>query len=306
MTGPRRPNGEWNGRGAGRAVVLASGAAIALTVCSLGTPASVLAAARPLAPPGLDARALDQTFLFAGPVAQTATAPPEAVAAEVHVIGAVGGGTWPNPDHSGPYVTGGDGAEVSGRIAVTPGEVLTLRVGGFGGDADANRHPGEGGWGGTGYGGRGGSGQDGDGGGGGGASTIEIGGETIVVAGGGGGGGARGLTSTFDEGGPGGSSGATVDPGHDGEGIGAGTGGAGAGRDQPSGGSGGAGRYTGGGGGGGGGAASSHYTSRLETPSVSRHATADGNGVIIITWISARQGRIPGHWRVSLGGNRCV
>lgn len=56
----------------------------------------------------------------------------------------------------GQTLTGGDGAEVTGRLIVTPGQVLTAKVGGYGGDANDDRYPGDGGWGATGRGGRGG------------------------------------------------------------------------------------------------------------------------------------------------------
>jgi hypothetical protein len=255
-------------------------------------------------------------FSYIGPVAQTAIVPPGAGAVDVRVTGGRGGGTWPYEDHSGAYVTGGDGAQVSGQIAVSPGEIMTLRVAGFGGDADAEFQPGKGGWGATGYGGRGGSGSHGDGGGGGGATSIEIRGETVVIAGGGGAGGGRGFTVGVDAGGPGGSSGATVDPGHNGKGPGAGKGGGGAGHGEPAGGIGGKGSYTGGGGGGGGagatggsggggggfggggggggGAGSSRYTSRLEAPSVVRAGLNDGNGLVFLTWVEVTPARF-GH-----------
>lgn len=236
-----------------------------------------------------------------GPVAQTVVVPAGVTTADVRVIGGKCGGSQTPAD---PYVTGGDGAQVSGRIAVTAGQVLTLKVAGYGGDADFDIHPGAGGWGATGNGGRGGGASYGDGGGGGGASAVEIGGEMVVVAGGGGGAGGVGIYYT--RGGPGGSSGGTVDPGHNGTGLGAGKGGGGGAESHGAGGggrngsnlggagggggagarggAGGAGGGTGGGGGGGGGAGSSHYTARLEAPVVVRGGTSDGNGLIFITW----------------------
>jgi hypothetical protein len=243
-----------------------------------------------------------EQFGYVGAVAQRVVVPAGAKSAEVRVIGGKGGGTKTQLN----TITGGDGAQVSGQITVSPGEVLTLKVAGYGGDADENVHPGAGGWGATGNGGRGGGSSNGDGAGGGGASGLEIGGQTVVLAGGGGGGGGRGFASRFDVGAPGGSSGTTVDPGHNGKGLGAGKGGAGAGHSGPTGGGGGNGTNqggagggggagatggqggggggTGGGGGGGGGAGSSHYTSQLHAPSVVRGTTSDGNGLIFITW----------------------
>ena len=243
---------------------------------------------------------LTEIFNYSGEVAQTTVVPVGATIAHVWVLGGMGGGT----SSAGKSVTGGDGALVSGRIAVSPGQLLTMRVAQRGHDGNGKVSPGDGGWGGTGRGGRGGSGygykDERDGAGGGGASSLEIGGETIVVAGGGGGGGGNGFDALFDPGGPGGSSGTTVDPGHNGKGSGGGKGGGGEANGQPAGGSGGSstpsaigggggggggGGRTGGGGGGGGGAGSSYYTSRLLEPTVKRGGgSIDGNGRIVITW----------------------
>jgi hypothetical protein len=290
--GRSRPAAGWRG-------VLAAGAAVAMAAWGAWVPVSAAASASVRLP----AASLTETFGYVGPVAQTVTVPAGASLAEVRVIGGKGGGTR-TAEYS---VTGGDGAQVSGRIAVTPGQVLRLQVAGYGGDAPfEGDHPGGGGWGATGYGGRGGASDLGKGGGGGGASGLEIGGETVVLAGGGGGAGGRGFAARFDRGGPGGSSGATVDPGHNGTGPGAGKGGVGGvklsgpggngdngsylagdggggGAGYRGGGGGGGGGF-GGGGGGGGGAGSSHYTSLLQAPAVIRGGTSDGNGLIFITW----------------------
>jgi hypothetical protein len=246
-----------------------------------------------------------ETFTYRGPSAdQSVIVPGGASVADVRIIGGKGGGA----KSGDTYITGGDGALVTGKIAVTAGQTLRLRVAGFGGDADGNRNPGAGGWGATGYGGRGGGSSRGDGGGGGGASSIEIGTPAVrvAVAGGGGGAGGMGFAGGSDAGGPGGSTGVTVDPGHNGKGIGAGKGGGGAANGVPAGGGGGNGSNlggagggggagligggggggggTGGGGGGGGGAASSDVTSLLTASSVVRGVTSDGNGLIVITW----------------------
>jgi len=215
--------------------------------------------------------------------------------------------------------TGGDGARVTGIVVVRPGQVLTVQVGGYGGNSQGNHNPGPGGWGPTGNGGRGGGSHgfhaSADGGGGGGASSLGVAdcsgclASTVALAGGGGGAGGRGYDSGVDAGGPGGSSGATVDSGHGGKGPGAGGGGGGGTNSSPAGGGGGngsnaggggggggagsvggrggGGGSTGGGGGGGGGAGSSHDTAALLTPTVVRGRTSDGNGVVQITWITS-------------------
>jgi hypothetical protein len=282
---------------------------VALTVAAWGVWAPVPASGQ--APPAPSAT---ETFTYQGAVSQTAVVPADVSMADVRVVGGKGGGS-----HSGDtYITGGDGAQVSGVIAVTPGEVLTVEVGGVGGDvANNSTDPGEGGWGATGDGGRGGdSDYYLDGGGGGGASSLEIANcegcasSTVAVAGGGGGGGGRGLFSGPYDGGPGGSSGATVDPGHNGKGPGAGKGGQGGANGVPSGGSGGGSGYalggggggggagilggtgggggvSGGGGGGGGGAGSSQVSSRLTDPSVVRGSTSDGNGLVVVAWANS-------------------
>jgi hypothetical protein len=292
-TGWARPAAGWRG-------VLAAGTAVVIAAWGAWAPVSGLASASARLP----AASLTETFGYVGPVAQAVIVPAGASAAEVRVVGGKGGTT----ETSGRSTTGGDGAQVSGRIAVTPGQVLTLKVAGHGGDPGDYYHPGEGGWGATGDGGQGGinSGATGDGAGGGGASGLEVDGHTVVTAGGGGGAGGWGVLSFYYHGGPGGSSGATADPGHNGDGPGAGKGGGGAANGQPAGGgggdgssfagggggggagftggAGGSGGALGGGGGGGGGAGSSHYTSRLVAPAVVRGSTSDGNGLIFITW----------------------
>jgi hypothetical protein len=247
---------------------------------------------------------LTETFGYIGAAAQSVVVPVGASTVLVSVIGGKGGGTRRRL----ATVTGGDGAHVTGTMAVTAGEQLRLLVAGRGGDGAGRTHPGDGGWGATGYGGRGGSAFNGsnDGGGGGGASAIEIGDAPAVIAGGGGGAGGGGVDVTFSRGGPGGSSGATVDSGHNGSGPDAGRGGVGGVKVSGPGGGGDNGSYTGGGGGGGaagyrgggggggggffggggggGGGGSSHYTAALETARVVRGVTADGNGLITLTW----------------------
>jgi hypothetical protein len=259
------------------------------------------------------ASSVTDTFEYRGPVAQSVEVPAGAKTADVRIVGGKGGGVSQADDS---YITGGDGAQVTGRLVVSPGVIVTLRVGQRGGDGTKNTSPGEGGWGATGNGGRGGSAHgyrdNRDGGGGGGSSSLELPdcvgcrGSLTVLAGGGGGSGGSGFARYFNGGGPGGSSGTTVDPGHDGKGPGAGKGGGGGNRSIPhgeaggnasnwggggggggagqAGGSAGGGGGTGGGGGGGGGAGSSSTPAQLLSPSVVRGGTSDGNGLIAITW----------------------
>jgi hypothetical protein len=125
--------------------------------------------------------------------------------------------------------TGGMGAHATSTISVTPGETLTVVVGGQGGAAtDSNDDacegqtdvgtPGGAGFGGGGAGGTGGC-PAGAGGGGGGATWILRGSTPLLVAAGGGGGGGAG-----DSAGPalaGGTGGASGSAGHDGDNAGA-------------------------------------------------------------------------------------
>jgi len=275
-------------------------------------PASVARAA-PAAPVPLGGArppvaVVTETFGYVGPMDQSTVVPQGVSSVRLRVIGGHGGA-----DCAHGYCTGGgDGAEVTGTIAVTAGQVLTLKVAGRGGDNNGNTNPGDGGWGWA-TGGRGGSatGSASDGAGGGGASSVAISAcagceaSLAAVAGGGGGTGGTGYFPSVDTPGPGGSSGATADSGHDGGGPGSGSGGAGAGNGSSSGGGGGAGEHLGGagggggagstggaggggggfgGGGGGGGGAGSSLTTGLTSPVVVRGTTGDGNGLIEVTW----------------------
>ena len=115
-----------------------------------------------------------QTFNFTG-AAQTYTVPANVTSLTIDAMGAQGGGSLPSPG-SNP---GGLGGRVQTTLSVTPGEVLTINVGGT---TTSNT----GGWNG------GGSGTS-NGAGGGGGSDIRSGGtglaNRVVTAGGGGGGG---------------------------------------------------------------------------------------------------------------------
>jgi hypothetical protein len=115
------------------------------------------------------------TYLFTGS-RQLFTVPAGVTSLQVVAVGGQGGSGLGGP--------GGYGAKVAGTLAVTPGNVLYVYVGGNGGNAsgaDANGQPG-----GFPDGGAGGNGSPG-GGGGGGVSDIEIPFQPIVVAAGGGG-----------------------------------------------------------------------------------------------------------------------
>jgi hypothetical protein len=286
---------------------LVGGAAVAVGAWGVWMPASasasVSAAVRPAA-------LRTVTFGYVGPMGQNVTVPAGVTYADVRVIGGHGGSTGGTSN----FVVGGDGAQVSGLLPVYPGQVLTLYVAGAGGTG-SHGSPGGGGWGATGYGGSGGNGSGlygAAGAGGGGASGIESGPNTFVLAGGGGGGGGTGFDYMFDRGGPGGSSSEFgADPGHNGKGPGAGAGGAGAATGEGPGGGGGNSSYNGGGGGGGGagwlggaggggggfgaggggggGAGAWHYSLLLRDPRVIRGSTSDGNGLIIITWITGNR-----------------
>ncbi len=279
---------------AGR-TLLAAGAAVAITALGAWTPATA-AVRSPV-------RSLTETFGYVGSRPQEVVVPPGVSAATLRVIGGMGGSN----SQTSRFVTGGDAAQVTGQIAVSPGEVLTLRVAAAGAGANAEGGNGTGGWGGTGNGGDGAHGTYCDGAGGGGATTVDIGSTTIIIAGGGGGAGGEGWLPYADAGGPGGSSGTTVDAGHNGTGAGAGKGGGGAASGVPAGanggrgsagggggGGGGAGAIGGGGGGGGGfgaggggggGAGSSYYSSLLQGPSVIRGTSPYGYGQVFIDWL---------------------
>lgn len=154
-----------------------------------------------------------QTFTAVGTA--TFTVPAGVTQLNVTAFGARGGnganfGT-------GDGAVGAAGARVTTTMAVTPGEVLDIVVGGRGADAVVSVG-GSGGFNGGGNGATTLSGVTEGGGGGGGASDLRRGGTRLVVAGGGGGGGG------FPTGGPGGAGGQSGDPGNIGAGPGAGGG----------------------------------------------------------------------------------
>ncbi|HUA46456.1 MAG TPA: hypothetical protein VMA77_14595 [Solirubrobacteraceae bacterium] len=282
-----------------------------LVLASLAVVSATRGAQRVKTDGSVAAGAVTETYTYRGEVAQKVAVPAGVDAARVRAVGGRGASV-------GDYAGGGYGAQVRGTIHVTPGQVLTLRVGGRG-SGSGSGHGGAGGWGATGYGGRGGNSTVSVGGGGGGGATgIEIAGcgtctaSAVLTAGGGGGAGGRGMEPSIDRGGHGGSGAATAEHGQDGHGPGAGKGGTGAGQGEPSdggaggtgtswggggggggagatGGRGGSGGGTGAGGGGGGGAGSPAYTSKLTDAKVGGGVTNDGNGVVELTWVAARQ-----------------
>jgi hypothetical protein len=116
---------------------------------------------------------------------ETFTVPAGVGLLTIDAIGGAGGNVA-NPMNNSHNIFGGRAAEASGVVHVTPGEQLTVWVGGAGGnDKSPGWGAGSGGWGGSGYWDAG----SGSSGGGGGSSEVAIGAEALVVAGGGGGGG---------------------------------------------------------------------------------------------------------------------
>jgi len=233
------------------------------------------------------------TFTETGSV-QTWTVPAGVTGISVDVSGGSGGAnTTPT--------AGGSGGRVTATLAVTPGQVLTINVGGAGGTASAGYN--------------GGGTSSGEGGGGGGASDILIGSTPLIVAGGGGGSGggtggaggagggltgAAGVSIISGGGGGGGGTqsaggaGGVTTPSTDDGGNGAsGTGGNGNTVATGHGGGGGGGYYGGGGGSsdgigssqGGGGGGGSSYTDPTLATSVSHTQgyNSSGNGVVYIT-----------------------
>ena len=235
-----------------------------------------------------------QTFNFTG-AAQTYTVPANVTSITVDVQGAQGGGSLPSPTNN----PGGLGGRVQTTLAVTPGQVLNVYVGGT---TTTN----SGGWNGGGDGSSSGAG-------GGGASDIRIGGTTLasrVVTAGGGGGGGWNCGSGMNGGNGGGSGtaqdgsncgtvgdacntgkGATPTAGGQGGTCGCsnagvlGIGGKGGGTCNTSGGGGGGGQFGGGGGRyGGGGGGSSFASSTLASNTTHTQGFRSGNGQVVISY----------------------
>ena len=140
------------------------------------------------------------TFSYTGSV-QTYTVPAGVTSIDVNVQGAAGG---LNSDEVTWYSRNGYGGKVEGTLAVTPGQVLNIYVGGQGGVGTPSGTTGGFNGGALAYNGFGVYG----GGGGGGASDIRIGGtalaDRVIVAGGGGGAGLDCRTPDLNRGGDGG------------------------------------------------------------------------------------------------------
>ena len=238
------------------------------------------------------------TFSYTGSV-ETWTVPAGVTSIIVTAQGAIGG---LNSDEITYPDRPGYGARVRATMAVTPGQVLSIYVGGQGSDGNTLAG-GSGGYNGGGAGGYNGAGSI-AGGGGGGATDIRLGGnaltDRILVAAGGGGAGAICNIPDGDRGGDGGLNGedgaddcSTTFPGHggttSGPGIGylgSGDGALGVGGDGyfSSGGGGGAGLYGGSGsfsvGGGGG---SSYTDPTMTSVTVDAGFNTTGNGLLVIT-----------------------
>jgi hypothetical protein len=202
-----------------------------------------IAAACALAPAAYAGAPAPTTFGYTA-AEQSYTVPAGVKSVRVSAIGAPGGAGAPGPTR--PGVVGGLGAQVTGDLAVTPGEVLYVEVGGAGSDGSASGG-GLGGWNGGGLGGRSFGGDGSFGGGGGGASDVRFcsinatdclvvqssEASRLLVAGGGGGAGANQVND--DPGGAGGDAGVAGAPGQ------TASGGGGGGATQAAGGAGGAG-----------------------------------------------------------------
>ncbi|MEQ1675330.1 MAG: PKD-like domain-containing protein [Chitinophagaceae bacterium] len=160
-------------------------------------------------------------FNFTGGV-QTWTVPAGVTSVTIDAYGAEGGNGAQGNSSGGPTLggVGGRGSRASGTLAVTPGQVLNIFVGGSGGTPTAGFNGG-------------GTGGSANAGGGGGASDIRFPGATaadrLLVAAGGGGGGRGGCESNNTiNGGPGGNGGANGTNGTDSPDGGGGFGGFGA------------------------------------------------------------------------------
>lgn len=202
-----------------------------------------IAAACALAPAAYAAAPAPTSFGYTG-AEQSYTVPAGVTSVHVTATGAPGGAGAPGPTR--PGVVGGLGAVTAGDLAVKPGEVLYVEVGGAGADGSATGG-GLGGWNGGGLGGRSFGGDGSFGGGGGGASDVRFcsidatdclvvpssEASRLLVAGGGGGAGANQIND--DPGGAGGDAGVAGAPGR------TASGGGGGGATQAAGGAGGAG-----------------------------------------------------------------
>jgi hypothetical protein len=254
---------------------------------------AVLAGTAVVATLPADVGAAPQTQTWTTPGTSTWVVPDGVTEIEAVVSGAAGGDS---------ETLGGKGGGVQATIPVTPGETLTISVGGRGDDEELFLAAG--GAGGAGGGGAGGSSPGRSGGGGGGASDIRQGGsalsDRVVVAGGGGGAGGDcdgdggvggGQTPTAGSGAVGGQPGTASAGGAAGTvaataGV-AGLGGTGANAGSANAGGGGGGGWYGGGGGGAGsgGGGGSSYVTPSATDVVFADGARSGDGAVTISWV---------------------
>ncbi len=169
---------------------------------------------------------LDEAPTVAGDVvlqatgaSQSVTVPDGATAMSVTVAGGAGGDSSHTTGGGGDDASGGKGASVTGTIAVAPGAVITVDVGGEGGHYGTSTNGNAGGWGASMPGGESqvttdDLGKKYGGGGGGGASSVSVAGRVLIVAGGGGGAGSAWGAYT---GGAGGDAGVTAGDGYRGK-----------------------------------------------------------------------------------------
>ncbi|MDE0805575.1 MAG: hypothetical protein OSA99_19920 [Acidimicrobiales bacterium] len=157
-------------------------------------------------------------FAYTG-AAEAWIVPVDVTCVEVVLVGGRGGDGVPSPG-AGPAAVGasraaaggedpvgglgGNGGSVTATVNVSPGDELSIFVGGRGSDAANDFEAGNGGAGGTADGGAGGSGLGEGGGGGGGSSSVSIDGEAVAIAGAGGGAGGNGPDAVGANGGDGG------------------------------------------------------------------------------------------------------
>lgn len=179
-----------------RASFRALGAAALLAATVVGV--SEVRTAKPAA-----AASGSQTFTSNG----TFTVPAGVTELSIEINGAGGGDG--GGDSAYGNASGGMGTNITGMLSVTPGEVLTIRLGSPGTHGGSRHNPGSGGSAYLGAGGGGGTGSltGGAGGGGGGASGIWSGSDRLALAGGGGGGGGAPLLATGGYGGSNGGNG---------------------------------------------------------------------------------------------------
>ncbi len=298
--------------------------------------AAAIASALPLgalllaSSPGLTSRAgaqvvTQQTFSYDGASPQTFTVPPAVTDVQIAASGGQGGAGAAFSGSGESPAPGGAGDEVQGvDLAVTPGEQLTVDVGGAGGSASSsNVAGGTGGPSGAngadtltgGTGGPGTSGSAGAGGGGGGASAVWDGNQLVVLAAGGGGGGGASTAADGLDGGAGGQGTVLADQGGVGNGSaapgsGGGAGGFFAANFSPVGGDGqsgaggagggggagyldnalgysggGTGGFAGSGAGGGGGGGGVSFVSSATFGSPSHGPSAAANGSVTLSWL---------------------